>query len=104
MADRNKGALEDDLKRDLDVLRADFDALRQDLASVLDTVKGTAASRADAEIDALRKRLDRLGANLQSTGREGVRAVEEQIEERPLVSLAVAFALGLVLGRLFDRR
>jgi ElaB/YqjD/DUF883 family membrane-anchored ribosome-binding protein len=104
MADRNKGALEDDLKRDLDVLRADFDALRQDLASVLDTVKGTAASHADAEIDALRKRLDRLGANLQSTGREGVRAVEEQIEERPLVSLAVAFALGLVLGRLFDRR
>jgi ElaB/YqjD/DUF883 family membrane-anchored ribosome-binding protein len=104
MADRNKGALEDDLKRDVDALRADFEALRKDLSSVLETIKGAATSRADAEIEALRKRLDRLGANLQSSGREGVRAVEEQIEERPLVSLAMAFALGLVLGRLFDRR
>ena len=95
---------EQDLRKDLDAIKSDIDALRKDLVGVVDTVKGTATKRADAEIDALRKRLDKLATNVQTTGREQLRAVEEQIEERPLVSLAMAFAIGLMLGRLFDRR
>lgn len=95
---------EQDLRKDLDAIKSDIDALRKDLVSVADSVKGTATKRADAEIDALRKRLDKLATNVQTTGREQLRAVEEQIEERPLVSLAMAFAIGLMLGRLFDRR
>jgi ElaB/YqjD/DUF883 family membrane-anchored ribosome-binding protein len=95
---------EQDLRKDLDAIKSDIDALRKDLVGVVDTVKGTATKRADAEIDALRKRLDKLATNVQTTGREQLRAIEEQIEERPLVSLAMAFAIGLMLGRLFDRR
>lgn len=95
---------EQDLRKDLDAIKSDIDALRKDLVSVVDSVKGTATKRADTEIDALRKRLDKLATNVQTTGREQLRAVEEQIEERPLVSLAMAFAIGLMLGRLFDRR
>lgn len=103
MAERETKA-EQDLRQDLDAIRADIDTLRKDLVNVVDTVKGTATKRADAEIDALRKRLDKLATNVQTTGREQLRAVEEQIEERPLVSLAMAFAIGLILGRLFGRR
>ena len=73
-------------------------------AAALDRIKGTAASRAESEIQALQKRISRIADDLQSGGRESLRAVEERIEERPLVSLAIAFAVGLVLGRLFDRR
>ncbi len=99
-----KSSIEDGLKRDVDAIKADMDALRKDLVAVLDTLKGTASTRAEAEIEALRKRLDRIATGAQASGRESLRKVEEQIEERPLVSLAIAFAVGLLLGRIFNRR
>ncbi len=96
--------IERDLKSDVDAIKADIDVLRKDLAKVLEGIKGTATSRAESEIQALQRRINRIADDVQSSGREGLRAVEEHIEERPLVSLAMAFAVGLVLGRLFDRR
>ena len=36
---------------------SDLDALRKDLSSVVETIKGTAKSRAESELDALHKRL-----------------------------------------------
>jgi ElaB/YqjD/DUF883 family membrane-anchored ribosome-binding protein len=95
---------ERDLKSDVDAIRADIDVLRKDLATVLDRIKGTASNRAEAEVQALQRRINKIADDVQTSGREGLRAVEEHIEERPLVSLAMAFAVGLVLGRLFDRR
>jgi ElaB/YqjD/DUF883 family membrane-anchored ribosome-binding protein len=71
---------------------------------VVETIKGAAKSRAESELDALQKRLNQLAADVQTSGREGLRAVEGQIGEKPLVSVAIAFALGLMLGKLFDRR
>jgi ElaB/YqjD/DUF883 family membrane-anchored ribosome-binding protein len=95
---------ERDLSKDVDAIKSDLDALRKDLASVLETIKGSATSRAESEIEALQKRLNQIAGDVQRTGREGLRAVEDQIGEQPLVSLAIAFAVGMALGRLFDRR
>lgn len=95
---------EQDLGKDVEAIRADLDALRKDLAGVVEAIKGTAQGRADSEVEALQERLNKLADDVQAGGREGLRAVEQQIEERPLASLAVAFAVGMVLGRLFDRR
>ena len=97
-------AVERDLRSDLEAIKLDIDLLRKDLATVLDRIKGTASSRAEAEVQALQRRISKIADEVQTSGREGLRKVEEQIEERPLVSLAMAFAVGLVLGRLFDRR
>jgi ElaB/YqjD/DUF883 family membrane-anchored ribosome-binding protein len=36
-------------------------------------------------------------------GREGVAAVEQQIEERPFISLLVAFGIGLVIAKVINR-
>jgi ElaB/YqjD/DUF883 family membrane-anchored ribosome-binding protein len=36
-------------------------------------------------------------------GREGVAAVEHQIEERPLLSMLVAFGIGVLIGKLINR-
>jgi ElaB/YqjD/DUF883 family membrane-anchored ribosome-binding protein len=101
---QNETRIERDLKSDINVIKSDIDNLRKDLAAALDRIKGTAASRAESEIQALQKRINNIADDLQTGGRESLRAVEERIEERPLVSLAIAFAVGLVLGRLFDRR
>ena len=95
---------ERDLNKDVDAIKSDLDTLRKDLASVLETIKGTAKSRAESELEALQKRMNQIAADVQSSGREGLRAVEGQIGEKPLVSVAVAFAVGLIIGKLFDRR
>lgn len=101
---RSESRVERDLKSDIDSIKSDLDTLRKDLATVLERIKGTATSRAESEIQALQKRINKIAEDVQVSGRESLRAVEERIEERPLVSLAMAFAVGLVLGRLFDRR
>ncbi len=95
---------ERDLSEDIDALRADLEALRRDFARVVETAKDTASSRAQSEIDELQQRLNKLAGEIQSGGRESLRAVEEQVESRPLMSVALAFAIGLILGRAFDRR
>jgi len=95
---------ERDLNKDVDAIKADLDALRKDLSSVVETIKGSAKSRAEAELDALHKRLNQIAADLQTSGRDSLRAVEGQIGEKPLVSVAIAFAVGLMIGKLFDRR
>jgi ElaB/YqjD/DUF883 family membrane-anchored ribosome-binding protein len=95
---------ERDLKSDVDAIRSDIDVLRKDLAAVLDRIKDTAGSRAEAEVRALQRRINKIADDVQTSGRESLRTIEERIEERPLVSLGMAFVVGLVLGRLFDRR
>ena len=36
-------------------------------------------------------------------GREGVAAVKQEIEERPFISVLVAFGIGVVIGKLINR-
>jgi ElaB/YqjD/DUF883 family membrane-anchored ribosome-binding protein len=101
---KGESRIERDLKSDVDSIRSDIETLRKDLATVLDRIKGTATNRAEAELQALQKRINKIADDVQTSGREGLRAFEERIEERPLVSLGIAFAIGLVIGRHFDRR
>jgi ElaB/YqjD/DUF883 family membrane-anchored ribosome-binding protein len=104
MAQAQTKAAEHELTQDIETLRSDLDGLRKDFGQLMSTLKGTASNRAEAELDAMRKRLNKLADDVTTTGRQQLRSVESQIEERPLVSLAIAFAIGLVLGRLLDRR
>lgn len=101
---KTESRIERDLKSDIDSIRSDLDVLRKDIGTVLDRIKGTASNRAETEIRAMQQRIGRIADEVQASGRDSLRAIEERIEERPLVSLAMAFAVGLVLGRLFGRR
>lgn len=103
MADAGTKA-ERDLRQDIDALRGDFDSLRKDVGQLVETLKGSTSERAEAELEDVRRRLNKLATDVRTGGREQVRNIESHIEERPLASLAVAFAVGLMLGRLFDRR
>ena len=89
---------------DLDQLRNDLEALRADLAKVTDSLSGAVNRRARDEVQAIRDRIDALAGDAKATGRQGVRAVEEQIDEHPVMTLFAAFAIGLMVGRFFDRR
>lgn len=93
-----------DLRQDLDTLKSDLDVLKKDIAAIAQSLKGSATSRAEHELDQVRQRVSRLAGDLQSQGKEQLRSFEAQVEERPLASLAMAFAIGLIFGKMFDRR
>jgi ElaB/YqjD/DUF883 family membrane-anchored ribosome-binding protein len=101
---RETSMAERDLSKDVDAIKSDLDALRKDISSVVQTIKGTAKNRAESEIEALQKRINQIASDVQTSGRDSLRAVEGQIGEKPLVSVAIAFAIGLMLGRVFDHR
>jgi ElaB/YqjD/DUF883 family membrane-anchored ribosome-binding protein len=92
-----------DVKDDFDSLRSDVDALRKDLGSLVSTLRNTAGNRAEAELDAIRQRVTTLAHDVQATGQQQLRRAERTIEEQPLMSVAIAFATGLVVGRLMNR-
>jgi ElaB/YqjD/DUF883 family membrane-anchored ribosome-binding protein len=84
---------ERDVKQDFDSLRADLDTLRKDFSSLVSTLKDNVSGRAET-----------FARDLQTTGQEQLRSAERKIEEQPLMSVAIAFVTGLVVGRLLDRR
>ena len=93
-----------DVKDDFDALRSDLETLQKDFGTFVSTLKNNAGGRAEAELDAVRQRLVTLSSDLQTAGQRHLRRVEDQVVERPYVSLAAAFATGLIIGRMLGRR
>jgi ElaB/YqjD/DUF883 family membrane-anchored ribosome-binding protein len=102
------------LEEEFDALKAGVDTLRKDISSLV-------SSFGDAATDEVRTRgrraraavgrvTDRAGEvwddatnEASRRGREGVAALEQRIEERPFISVLVAFGIGMVIGRLINR-
>lgn len=101
----------DAVRNDTDALRDDLTALRSDIASLAATVKELMKSKArhagaaaSENIDDLRDRVEQAAEQVRERGRAASESLKHQVEERPLTSLLVAFAVGLVISRLLDRR
>ena len=84
------------LEKELDALRGEFDKIKEDIKKDIAAI-AKSASRSGTKI------YDELKDGAVSRGREGLATVEQQVMERPVTSLLVAFGVGLVLGKLFDR-
>ena len=95
---------EDRLGKDVDVLKEDISKLKEDLSSIAESL----LQRGKAETEAAKDKLgERFGGEFQAArikGREKVESIEDQIREKPIQSLLIAFVIGLFLGKLFDRR
>jgi len=94
---------QEDLGQDLDALREDVTKLRADLSQLAKALLEIGKSETDSAKD---KVVDELMAGLRSArvrGNDTVESVEHRIQEKPLMSLLVAFFVGLLLGKLFDR-
>ena len=125
MADNNiqKGvdAIRDnDLKVNLENIRADISKLRTDLSElskgVKETGKGYAKATTDKIIESIGNELDKLGEdkekvigkvrdeleNIQDMSKETIDSVEDKIQENPFKSILIAFIVGIFLGKVFD--
>jgi ElaB/YqjD/DUF883 family membrane-anchored ribosome-binding protein len=85
-------------QENVDALRSELDNFRKDFGVLVSSLKDNGSGRAD--LDAIRQRLSSLGDDWQTTGQNQVRKLEDRIGDRPFVSLTLAFATGLIIGRM----
>jgi ElaB/YqjD/DUF883 family membrane-anchored ribosome-binding protein len=87
----------------LDDLKDDLRALRKDLDKLVRAIGKDAESMGRDTLEDARKRVKELASNARERSLEGVSAAEAQIEQNPFTSIATAFGVGLVIGRLLHR-
>jgi ElaB/YqjD/DUF883 family membrane-anchored ribosome-binding protein len=92
---------------DFDSIAGDVNALKRDLARLMDHVKnGSYDAAKGSTVDAverLSKEADRVYQSLSKQGERSVNAVTERIERQPLTSVLIAFGVGLISARLLSR-
>jgi ElaB/YqjD/DUF883 family membrane-anchored ribosome-binding protein len=102
------------LEYEFDTLKAGLDTLRKEIGSLAssfgDTATDEVKTRGRRARAVVGRAADRAGEvwddatnEASRRGREGFAAVEQQIEERPFISVLVAFGIGLVIGKLINR-
>lgn len=85
---------------DVDALKADVKALRDDLARLVGAVGDDLEGQGDAARADMRRRLDSVRARGQAT----LDDIESRIERNPLTALATALGIGFLIGALLGRK
>ena len=92
---------------DLDAIAKDLATLRRDLSTLMEHMKsgaiGGANGMARDAADRLGDEGRRLYDNLAMQGERSLLAIGRQVDEQPLMSLMLAFALGFVGSRWLSR-
>jgi len=97
-------------ERDQSSFEAEFARLRDDVTSLMETVKEAAAKEAHGVAEAVRDGIDgaaqrvRSGSQRVKDGAEGAAAsLQANVEEHPIPSVLLALGLGVVVGILLRR-
>jgi hypothetical protein len=95
MSDSKTKSAAEDVADEVMRLREDLSALKSDIARLVKGMRSDASELGD-EAQALYKRLSK-------EGERSARAMLGELEERPLTTLLVAFAIGFIGGRFLPR-
>ncbi len=91
--------MDDTVKSEVEALRKDFKQIKDDLAGLSKALKDIGTKRATEGVDDLKQARDKIEAQLRQTANEARGTLEDQVREKPLGTLAIAFAVGLLLGK-----
>jgi hypothetical protein len=89
-------------KTDIEAITDDISALKRDLAALVDHVKSGAVASAAGAATQLSDGAHDIYGRLAAEGANSAKMISRQVEEQPMVSLLVAFALGFVGSRLLS--
>jgi ElaB/YqjD/DUF883 family membrane-anchored ribosome-binding protein len=92
-----------DVEGEFGAVKDDLAKLRSDIANLSNALKELTSETVHERIDSLRGGIDRLTGDAKLQSREMLEDLTDHIEERPLTSVLIAFGVGVLLGRLFDR-
>jgi ElaB/YqjD/DUF883 family membrane-anchored ribosome-binding protein len=81
-------------------LREDIDKMKSDLASLIETVGKFATDSGREGVRAF----DNVRSRAQAQATQSLESVENQIAAKPLTSVCIAFAAGMLFGKMMDRR
>src|SRR5580765_2933810 len=87
----------------VEAIQDELETIGADVTSLGNTLGDVASAEARGMIQSIRQRLDRMADNAGSATRAGVGAMQDTIEERPFISMAVALGLGVVLASMLRR-
>jgi ElaB/YqjD/DUF883 family membrane-anchored ribosome-binding protein len=93
---------------DIEYLKREFEHLRAEMAGARERLSDNAHAALDrvtAYLDSsgVSPRIDELEETLKDKGKEAMTKLEHQVTERPVLSVAVAFGIGLLAARLLRR-
>lgn len=87
------------VEKDVEDLKSQFGELRSDVSRLTDTIKRLYGDSAEEGRESVRE----AAARSREQARQSVGALESEIGERPLTSIAAAFGAGFIIGKLLDR-
>ncbi|MBY0498331.1 Membrane-anchored ribosome-binding protein, inhibits growth in stationary phase, ElaB/YqjD/DUF883 family [Nitrosomonas ureae] len=93
-------ATADEFSKEMDQLKKDFASLRNDIGSVLASVKDLAEKQGQNVADLAQD----AEKTVKNQAKEAGENMEKYIEERPLTSALVAFGSGFIIGMLLSNR
>jgi ElaB/YqjD/DUF883 family membrane-anchored ribosome-binding protein len=100
-----------DTKADTSQLAADIEQLKEDLKKLSGTIVGlgrdgleAAQSGGAEQLRAWRDDVDDMASSLKKKGQHQVDLVEGQIRDKPLLTLLVAFGVGMLVSRFVGHR
>jgi len=102
-----KGNSEVEQNSDLEAIMNDISSLKRDFGTLAEHLKtGVVDGATEAARDAAARVSDgtrRLYGNLAEQGQHSVKALGRHVEEQPVTSLLIAFALGFIGSRILSR-
>jgi hypothetical protein len=87
----------------LDKIVDDIAALRRDISALTGQLRSSAVKGAGEALDEIGGKAKQIYGNLADQGERSAKALGEQVKEQPLLSLVIAFALGLISSRFLSR-
>lgn len=84
--------------KDIEDLKSQIADLRDDLSGVADALKKLSGNAAGESAERVRRAAERTRDKAKDT----LGSLEHEIEDRPFTSVATAFGIGFLLGKLLD--
>ena len=88
---------------DIELFREDLLALKRDVASLIEHMKGGATNTVQDAADQIKQRVWSLRQEAGAQGDRSARAINLLIENQPVAALSIAVAVGYVGARVLRR-
>lgn len=92
------------LDADIAQLRKDLEAIRGDIGALSDSLRSATGAAANSARKQVAEGAARVGETVRESAHAAQAATERSIADHPMASVAMAFGIGMVIGRLLDRR
>lgn len=97
-----KSTMNSETGTDIQAIMNDISSLKDDIAALTGHLKNNAINATNGAAEQIGDQAARVYGNLSAQGQRSAKAISQQVEDQPLMSLIVVFALGFIGSRLLS--